>query len=97
MGRTGVSIEEVKYIAELSKLKFSEEDTVKMKSELESILDIFNSLEDIDVSSVDMNKGLELNKELREDVVITFDDKEKLMQNVKTLRDGAIEVPKIIE
>lgn len=97
MGRTGVSIEEVKYIAELSKLKFNEEDTVKMKSELESILDIFNSLEDIDVSSVDMNKGLELNKELREDVVITFDDKEKLMQNVKTLRDGAIEVPKIIE
>lgn len=97
MGRTGVSIEEVKYIAELSKLKFNEEDTVKMKSELESILDIFNSLEDIDVSSVDMNKGLELNKELREDVVTTFDDKEKLMQNVKTLRDGAIEVPKIIE
>lgn len=97
MGRTGVSIEEVKYIAELSKLKFNEEDTVKMKSELESILDIFNSLEDIDVSSVDMNKGLELNKELREDIVTTFDDKEKLMQNVKTLRDGAIEVPKIIE
>ena len=29
--------------------------------------------------------------------LIAHDSKKKLMQNVKTLRDGAIEVPKIIE
>lgn len=92
-----VSVEEVKYIAELAKLSFNEGDTIKMKEELEGILGIFKSLDSIDLSSVDMNKDMELNRTLREDKVAYFEDKEKLMQNVKTLRDGAIEVPKIIE
>ena len=46
-----VTIDEVKYIAQLSKLKFSDEEAEKFAGEFESILDSFKYLSDFGITS----------------------------------------------
>ena len=92
-----VSVEEVKHIAKLAKLGFTEEETLKIAKEFEAILTHFKTIDNLDLDDVDINEFDEVNTEFRKDIPEVFEDKKKLMQNVKTLRDGAIEVPKIIE
>ncbi|MDD6769952.1 Asp-tRNA(Asn)/Glu-tRNA(Gln) amidotransferase subunit GatC [Inconstantimicrobium porci] len=96
MDKTEVTLDEVKHVAKLAKLNFSDEEIKKMQCELNDILGEFKKLNDIDLSDVDLTIE-DTNKKFRKDEVKVFTDKKKLMQNVKTLRDGAIEVPKIIE
>lgn len=96
MDKTEVTLDEVKHVAKLAKLNFSDEEIKKMQCELNDILGEFKKLNDIDLSDVDLTIE-DTNKKFRKDEVNVFADKKKLMQNVKTLRDGAIEVPKIIE
>lgn len=93
-----ISIDDVKYIAKLAKLKFTDEEAEKMSKDFEGILEHFKSIDKFDLSSVDLNKyedGLE--SVIREDEVKVYEDKDKLFQNVKTMRETYVEVPKIIE
>lgn len=92
-----VSIDEVKYIAKLSKLKFSDEEAAKFASEFESILDNFQYLNELDLEikdSKDDRKGLK--PIVRKDEVKEFPCKD-LFRNVKDMQDTYIKVPKIIE
>lgn len=93
-----ISIDDVKYIAKLAKLRFTDEEAERMSKDFEGILEHFKSIDKFDLSAVDLNKyedGLE--SVIREDEVKVYEDKEKLLQNVKTMRETYIEVPKIIE
>lgn len=93
-----VSIDEVKYIAKLSKLRFSEEEAQEMAKELEGILAHFQSIDKFDLSDIELDVYSEdLQAHLRKDETAVFEDKKKLFQNVKTLSDTSIKVPKIIE
>jgi len=92
-----VDLDTVKYIAKLAKLKFTEEEAEKLAKEFEAILGHFETIDKVDLSDIDVNEFDEVNTEFRKDIPTVFEDKKKLMQNVKSLRDGAIEVPKIIE
>lgn len=92
-----VDLDTVKYIAKLAKLKFTDEEAEKLAKEFEAILGHFETIDKVDLSDIDVNEFDEVNTEFRKDVPKVFEDKKKLMQNVKSLRDGAIEVPKIIE
>ncbi|GKX68768.1 Asp-tRNA(Asn)/Glu-tRNA(Gln) amidotransferase subunit GatC [Inconstantimicrobium mannanitabidum] len=97
MAKTEVTIEEVQYVAKLAKLKFTEEDLKKMTEQFQDILGHFEDLDKLDLSDIDLTKMEDTNKDFRKDIPQVFEDKKKLMQNVKTLRDGAIEVPKILD
>ena len=85
-----ISKDEVKYIAQLAKLHFEE----KFAKEFENILEQFKTLDALDLDDV---------VEKRPTVSVTRKDIPKkceiedLFRNVKTMRDTAIEVPKIIE
>ena len=94
---TEVSIDEVKYIAKLAKLNFTEEEAKKMAGEFQHILSHFREIDKLDLSDVDINEFDEVNTEFRKDEPAVFENKKKLMQNVRDIRDGAIQVPKIIE
>lgn len=97
MAKTEVNIEEVQHVAKLAKLKFTEEGLEKMTEEFQAILGHFEELDKIDLSDIDLTKMEDTNKDFRKDIPQVFENKKKLMQNVKTLRDGAIEVPKILD
>ncbi len=93
-----ITIENVNYIAKLSKLSFTEEQAEKMAKEFESILTHFESIDKLDLSDVHLDIYNEnLKSVLRKDEMAVFEDKKKLFQNVKSMRDTSIQVPKIIE
>jgi len=93
-----VEIKDVKYIAKLSKLSFTEPEIEKLVGEFESILSHFESIDKFDLSDISLDLNLdEIKPVLRPDVVKCFDDKKKLFQNTKSMRGSAIMVPKIIE
>ncbi|WP_459476568.1 Asp-tRNA(Asn)/Glu-tRNA(Gln) amidotransferase subunit GatC [Clostridium saccharoperbutylacetonicum] len=92
-----VSIDEVKYIAKLSKLKFSNEEAAKFASEFESILENFQYLNELDLEiKEEINDKAELKPVVRKDEVKTFECKD-LFRNVKDMQETYIKVPKIIE
>ena len=90
-----VSVDEVKYIAKLSKLKFTDEEAEKFAKEFEGILENFKYLNELDLEIKDDDKK-EYKPVVRKDEVKEFDCKD-LFRNVKSMRDTYIEVPKIIE
>ncbi|HYE83794.1 MAG TPA: Asp-tRNA(Asn)/Glu-tRNA(Gln) amidotransferase subunit GatC [Clostridia bacterium] len=93
-----ISVEDVIYIAKLAKLSLDPEQAEKMVKEFEGILSHFESIDKLDLSDVKpefYNEGM--TPVLREDTACVFEDKEKLFQNVKSMRDTYIKVPKIIE
>lgn len=91
-----VSIDEVKYIAKLSKLKFSDEEAAKFASEFEGILNNFQYLNELDLEIEDDMDKEELKPIIRKDEVKAFECKD-LFRNVKDMQDTYIKVPKIIE
>ena len=54
MDKTEVTLDEVKHVAKLAKLNFSDEEIKKMQCELNDILGEFKKLNDIDLSDVDL-------------------------------------------
>lgn len=93
-----ITIDEVNYIAKLSKLSFSEEEAAQFAQQFENILDHFHTMDQMDLDGVDLHEFAEGAKSVvRADEVAVFEDKKKLFQNVKQMRDTYIQVPKIIE
>lgn len=92
-----VKIDDVKYIAKLAKLNFTEEEAKKLALEFENILGHFQAINNLDLDDININEFDEVNTEFRKDEVKVFENKEKLFQNVKSMRDTSIEIPKVIE
>ncbi|MBU5316163.1 Asp-tRNA(Asn)/Glu-tRNA(Gln) amidotransferase subunit GatC [Clostridium bornimense] len=91
-----VSIDEVKYIAKLAKLSFSDDEAKEFAGEFESILDQFQYLSDMDLDIDGELEKEKLEPIVRKDEVKEFDCKD-LFRNVKDMQDTYIRVPKIIE
>ncbi len=93
-----ITVDEVNYIAKLAKLKFTEEEAIKMTEEFEGILSHFESIDKVDLSDINLDLYSEdLKPVVRKDESTVFEDKKKLFQNVKSMSDTSIKVPKIIE
>ena len=91
-----VTIDEVKYIAKLSKLRFTDEEAAKFASEFEGILENFIYLSELDLEINDDEIKKELKPIVRKDEVKKFECND-LFRNVKEKQDTYIKVPKIIE
>lgn len=88
----------IKYIAKLAKLRFTEEEALRLTSEFDSILSHFKSIDKMDLDDVNLNEYSLNDKSItRPDIVKNYEDKTKLYQNAKTMRETYIEIPKIIE
>ena len=62
-----VTIDEVKYIAKLSKLRFTDEEAAKFASEFEGILENFKYLSELDLEINDDEIKKELKPIVRKD------------------------------
>ena len=92
-----VSIEEVRYISNLCKINFSDEEIKSFAKEFEEILNYFNYLNELDLNTKNVSDTQQDIKPIvRKDKVIknSCDD---LFSNVKSMKDNYIKVPKIIE
>ena len=68
-----VTIDEVKYIAKLSKLRFTDEEAAKFASEFEGILENFKYLSELDLEINDDEIKKELKPIVRKDEVKKFE------------------------
>ena len=74
-----ITIEEIKHIAELSRLKLSDEETLKLGSDLGSILDYIKTLKEVDTRKVKETAQVSgLSDVFREDEVKNWDREEVL-------------------
>lgn len=93
-----LSREEVIKIAKLSKLKFNDDEIEKFRSDLNSIFEYVEMINEVNVENVEpLFNVLEVVQELRDDNVLNTLDKKDFLNNSKVEDNDFIVVPKIIE
>ena len=92
-----VTTQDVAYIAELAKLRFSEEEMLTMTSELNNILHYVEKLNEVDTDGVlplsSMHDPVNV---LREDVLLPALSSGEVLQNAPDRQDRFFKVPKVI-
>ena len=93
-----ISEEEVRHIAGLARLKFTDEEVSLYTKDLASIVEFAEKLNEIDVSNVTPTAHiLDIHNVFRKDEVSKSYDREKLLQNAPTKAAGCISVPQVVE
>jgi len=93
-----VSKEEVKYIANLAKLKLSEEEIQKFTQDLNSILEYMNLLNELDTSNVEpLFHPIEKETAFREDEIKPGLKRELALKNAPKTDGEFFLVPKVIK
>jgi len=92
-----ITKKEVEYVAKLAKLEFNEEEKEKFTSQLNSILDYFKKLNEIDTDKVEPTAYvISMPNLLNEDKVKPSLPQEEVLSNSKFIKKGYFKVPKIM-
>jgi aspartyl-tRNA(Asn)/glutamyl-tRNA(Gln) amidotransferase subunit C len=93
-----LSREEVRRVAELARLEFSDEEEARMADEMSRILDYVDKLEELDTSGVPpMSHVLDVTNVYREDEVERRIDQEQALEPAPESENGYFVVPKVID
>ena len=93
-----VTKKDVDDIAALARLYFSEEEKEELKVTLNSILDYFDKLSELDTENVEpLSHILPINNVMREDEVHESLGQEKALENAPKHEKGYFVIPKVIE
>ncbi|HEY5565579.1 MAG TPA: Asp-tRNA(Asn)/Glu-tRNA(Gln) amidotransferase subunit GatC [Rhodothermia bacterium] len=93
-----VSVEEVRHIAKLARLRLSDREETAMASQLSQILDYIEQLNELDTSGVEpMSHVLDLVNATREDVVEQRISHEEALQNAPAADSDYFRVPRFVE
>ena len=96
--KKSVGTEEVKHIAKLSRLSFTDSQVEDMRGHLSKMLDYFDALDSVDVSDIPPTVHiLSAVNVLRDDEVTPSMPNEDLLANAPESRDGAYIVPRVVE
>ena len=92
-----MDLEMVSYLSKLGKLSFTEEEMKKKASEMTSIIEIMDTIKEIDIKydALADNHDVYLN-DLREDFSLPSMPTEKIIQNA-TSSNNYFVVPKVVE
>lgn len=93
-----ITANEVKHVASLAKLEFTDEELQKFTSQMDEIINMVEQLGEVDTTDVPVTSTVteEVNV-MREDVAVKGTDRTLLMKNVPEEKDGLIKVPAIID
>ena len=92
-----VTTKDVAYIAELAKLRFSDDEMLTMTSELNNILHYIEQLNEIDTDGVlPLSSIHDPVNVLREDVELPALSSVQVLQNAPDKQDRFFKVPKVI-
>lgn len=89
--------EAVERVAHLSRLEFTEDELEKQYEQLGSIIDMMDSLSEIDTTDVTpLNHVMNLQNVFREDIVHESMGVEKVLSNAPSENENMFQVPKIV-
>lgn len=93
-----ISNEEIKHIAKLSKLEFTDAEIPALSDKLGKIIEMVERLEEVDTTGVPVTTNVihDINV-MREDIAEAGTDRDLLMKNVPTKQDGYIKVPAMLD
>ncbi|GED80946.1 aspartyl/glutamyl-tRNA(Asn/Gln) amidotransferase subunit C [Amylolactobacillus amylophilus] len=93
-----ISKEDIKHVASLAKLEFTEEELAKFTTQMDEIIEMANQLGEVDVAEVaPTTQVVAEHNVFREDVIVQGESRAVLLQNVPESQDGFIKVPTIID
>jgi aspartyl-tRNA(Asn)/glutamyl-tRNA(Gln) amidotransferase subunit C len=93
-----LTVEQVRRVALLARLKLTPEEEISLTAQLDSILGYMNKLAELDTAEVQpFSLALENDVVLREDVVTNQPDTDALLANAPDRDNNFFKVPKIIE
>lgn len=94
----GVGTDEVKYVAELARLEFSEKEVEKFTYDLNGILGYIDKLNELDTKNLETSVNpVYIENAFREDVVEKSLERAEVLKNAPDQQSGYFRVPKIIE
>ena len=89
---------QVQHVAQLARLKLSEQELKRFSGQLSKILDYINQLNEVDTSSVEpMSHPLDLKNVFREDEVKPSLSRDEALDNAPQRRQGFFLVPPVLE
>ena len=93
-----ITANEVKHVASLAKLEFTDEELQKFTGQMDEIINMVEQLGEVDTTDVPVTSTVteEVNV-MREDVAVKGTDRTLLMKNVPEEKDGLIKVAAIID
>ncbi|MBF7129546.1 Asp-tRNA(Asn)/Glu-tRNA(Gln) amidotransferase subunit GatC [Pediococcus pentosaceus] len=93
-----ITKKDVEHVATLAKLKFNDEQLEKFTDQIEDIIDLVDTLNEVDTTNDEptFNVTDQLNR-MREDVAVRSNDKEALLANAPETENGFIRVPAILD
>jgi aspartyl-tRNA(Asn)/glutamyl-tRNA(Gln) amidotransferase subunit C len=93
-----IGLEEVRKVAALARLSFSQEEEERLTQQLDKILQYMEKLNELDTESVDpLAQVVDIANVLREDTVVREPILEELLSNAPARESDFFKVPKIIE
>lgn len=94
----GITADDVKHIAALSRLQLSDEESEVFGRQLNDILHYVDQLNELDTTNIDSTSHvLPLNNVFREDIETSSIDVTDALMNAPDRANGFYRVPKIIE
>lgn len=93
-----VSLDQVRYIASLARLRFSDQEEKRLAEEMNEILGYVEKLNELDTSGVPpMSHVLDLHNVLRKDEVERRITRDEALKNAPDADSAYIRAPKVIE
>lgn len=94
----GVSVEDVKYVAELARLQFDEGKLKRFTQDMNKILEYINKLNELNTGDVEISVNpVYMENAFREDELHESLDREEVLRNAPDRQGGYFKVPKVIE
>ena len=95
---TRITIDEVKYVANLARLAITEEEAEELTNDLDAIISFAEELNELDTENVEPTSHvLDMKNVFREDVSKPGLPVEEVLKNAPDHENGQIKVPAIIE
>jgi aspartyl-tRNA(Asn)/glutamyl-tRNA(Gln) amidotransferase subunit C len=93
-----VDLATVKRVARLARIAVSEEESERMRDQLNGILGFVAQLDEVDVAGVEpMTSVVEMTMKKRQDVVTEGNRVADIVANAPLTEDGFFMVPKVVE
>lgn len=90
--------QQVEHVAELVKLKLTDEEVTLYQEQLSAILDYAARLDELDTASIPPTATvLPLRNVMREDVVCPSPGREVMLRNAPAVQDGCVRVRVVLE
>jgi aspartyl-tRNA(Asn)/glutamyl-tRNA(Gln) amidotransferase subunit C len=97
-----MNLEDVKRIAQLSRLAITDEEAANTLNQLQKVFDLVEQMQAVNTDGIEplahpIEQIMTIAQPLREDIVTEMDQRDAYLQNAPAQHEGLFLVPKVIE